>query len=342
MDPAQPDPPASLRGWVTRGVARVLRIPLLSKLVVLDVGINLLALAVMRATPLEYAERVTILSLGLTLVLNTGLVYYALRPLQVLEETARRVSQGDYAARARMPWLADRNLVRIGETLNTLIVNVTAERGRVRELAGEVVAAGERERAQIARDLHDGTAQSLSALDMVLSSVLADPSSEPLRDQLEAVRDIASTSLAELRTLSHEIHPRVLDDLGLVPALENLARRAAARGGPTVSVEARPVELPATVASVLYRVGFEAVHNAVRHAQATAVKVQLEVSSTRAVLRVTDDGRGFARARVPGPRHGIGLFVMEERVALVDGRLDIRSAPGSGTEVRAEVPLDPA
>lgn len=317
----------------------LLRIPLLSKLVVLDVAINLFALVVMRMTPLEYAERVTLLSLALVLVLNTGLVYWALRPLQVLEETARRVSHGDYAARARMPALADRNLVRIGDTLNALIDRVTEERGRVRELAGEVVAAGDRERAQIARELHDGTAQSLSALDMVLHSVLADPDSEPLRDQLVAVRDIAASSLAELRTLSHEIHPRVLDDLGLVPALEHMARRAAAKGGPQVEIDAAAIELPHTIASVLYRVGFEAVHNALRHAGASLVRVQLVAQPDRVVLRIVDDGRGFDRARVPGHRHGIGLFVMEERVALVDGRLDIRSAPGQGTEVRAEIPL---
>jgi signal transduction histidine kinase len=325
------------------GVRGILRVPLLAKLVVLDVVINLVALLVMRKSPPDYLEEVSTVSLVLVLILNAALVAWALKPLQVLEETARRVSEGDYEARARMPPLADRNLLRIGDTLNALIDKVTAERGRVRALAAELVATGDRERAHIARELHDGTAQSLSALDMVLASILVDPASSPVRDRLEAVRDIAAEALTEVRTLSHNVHPRVLDDLGLPAALEFLARRAVGRSGPSIDVEvAEPVELPSTVASVLYRVGLEAVHNALRHASAHRIRVLLEASPERAILRVIDDGRGFDRADVDERRRGIGLFVMEERVSLVDGHLQIRSAPGSGTEVRAEIPLERA
>jgi signal transduction histidine kinase len=339
MQAQEPQPMDALDRVGLRGI---LRVPLLAKLVVLDVAINLAALIVMRKSPPDYIEEVSTLSLVLVLILNAALVAWALKPLQVLEETARRVSEGDFAARAQLPALADRNLLRIGDTLNALIDRVTAERGRVRARAAELVATGDRERAHIARELHDGTAQSLSALDMVLASMLADPASAPLRDRLQAVRDIAVDSLAEVRTLSHNVHPRVLDDLGLPAALEFLARRAVGKSGPSVDVEvAGTVELPSTVASVLYRVGLEAVHNAIRHASAHRIRVMLEASAERAILRVVDDGRGFDRAAVDERRRGIGLFVMEERVSLVDGHLQIRSTPGSGTEVRAEIPLEP-
>lgn len=317
----------------------LLRTPLLTKLVVLDVAINVGSLVAMRVSPPDLIEEVSLLSLGLVLILNTALVAWALRPLAVLEETARRVSEGDYQARARMPLLADRNLARIGDTLNALIDKVATERARVRALAAEVVAAGDRERAHIARELHDGTAQSLSALDMVLASVLADPASEPLRAQLVAVRDIAAGSLSEVRTLSHNVHPRVLDDLGLAAALGSLARRVLGESGPTVEVHADPIDLSPTIASVLYRVGFEAVHNAIRHASAKTIRVELEADARSVTLRIVDDGCGFSVASL-GEKRGIGLFVMEERLSLVDGRLSIKSSPRGGTEVRAVIPLD--
>lgn len=317
----------------------LLRTPLLTKLVVLDLAINVTTLVVLDQSPPELTFEVNVASFALVLVLNAGLVAWALSPLRVLEETARRVSEGDYGARARMGFGADRNLARIGDTLNALIDSVTAERGRVRGLAAELVAAGDRERAQIARDLHDGTAQSLSALDMLLESTVNDPAAAPLRDRLLQMQHINAETLSEVRTLSHNVHPRVLDDLGLPAAFEALARRMA-RPGVNVQVTVDAPRTPdATVASVLYRVGQEALNNALRHGRPRSVDVRLEVNDAGAELVVRDDGVGFDTAS-PSRSGGMGLFVMRERVALVGGNLGIASAPGTGTTVTASIPLE--
>ncbi len=317
----------------------LLRTPLLTKLVVLDLAINVTTLVVLDQSPPELTFEVNVASFAVVLVLNAGLVAWALSPLRVLEETARRVSEGDYGARARMGFGADRNLARIGDTLNTLIDSVTAERGRVRALAAELVAAGDRERAHIARELHDGTAQSLSALDMLLESTVNDPAAAPCRERLLRMQQINAETLSEVRTLSHNVHPRVLDDLGLPAAFEALARRMA-RPGVSIQVTVDSPRLPdATVASVLYRVGQEALNNALRHGRPRSVDVHLEVNDAGAELVVKDDGIGFDRA-LPAKSGGMGLFVMQERVALVEGTLSIASAPGAGTTVTASIPLE--
>lgn len=318
----------------------ILKTPLLTKLVLVDLMINGATLVVLDQSPVEYMFEVNVASFALVLALNAALVAWALSPLRVLEETARSVSSGDYAARARMGFGADRNLARIGDTLNALIDSVTAERGRVRALAAELVAAGDRERAQIARELHDGTAQSLSALDMLLESTVNDPSAGPLRDRLLRMQQINAETLSEVRTLSHNVHPRVLDDLGLPAAFEALARRMA-RPGVNIAVSVDAPRTPdATVASVLYRVGQEALNNALRHGRPLSVEVHLEVNDVAAMLVVRDDGVGFDPMAPPIKSVGMGLFVMRERVALVEGTLTIASAPGAGTTVTATIPLE--
>jgi signal transduction histidine kinase len=328
-------------GWAVRFV----RTPLLTKLVFLDIVVNLVVLGLMQLTPPEHAQEVTIVSLVVVLVLNATLVAWALRPLQVLEDTARRVSQGEFTARTSMPPMADRNLVRIGATLDELLDRVARERQRVRTLAAQVVAAGDQERAHIARELHDGTAQSLTALEMLLSSMLSEHPDGPVHDKVQIMRDIATDALAEVRALSHAMHPRVLDDLGLGAALEQLARRVREQDGPEIVITS---DCPAdrapskALASVLYRVAQEALNNAVKHAQARRIEIRFECDGDRLRLTVADDGIGFDRASVEALRRGMGLFVMQERVSLVDGVLQILTAPGRGTEVRAALPVSEA
>lgn len=321
-------------------VIGVLRTPLLTKLVFLDLVINLVAFMVMQSTPQVYAQEVTIVSLGFVALVNAGLVAWALRPLQVLEDTARRVSAGEYGARTSMPRFADRNLVRIGATLDLLLDRLVHERARVRTLAAQVVAAGDSERAHIARELHDGTAQSLTALEMLSSSLLADAPDGALREKVRVMRTIAADALAEVRALSHSLHPRVLDDLGLVAALEHLARinreQSARRLVVNLDCE-RDAEPPKAIASVFYRVAQEALNNVAKHSHASNVEVRFERGDRRWSLVVRDDGVGFDREASDASRRGMGLFVMQERVALVDGTIAIETARGRGTTVRVTV-----
>jgi signal transduction histidine kinase len=333
MDPSLPAPVAV---WT----ARVLRTPLLTKLVLADLVVNAAAFLALQWTPAELAMEVTFGSLLAVLVLNAALVAIALRPLAVLEETARRVSEGEATARAHLPAVADRNLTRIAATLNALLDHVEAERQRVRTLTVAVVAAGDRERAHIARELHDGIAQSLSAVDMLIATPLAD--ADAVQQRMTLLRDIVRDALVEVRALSHDVHPRVLDDLGLSAALHQLGRRIGATSSARIEVEAEVRELPPAVTSVVYRVAQEATHNAAKHARAKHITVRVAADASAARLEVTDDGIGFDRADAERERRGIGLFVMEERVVLLDGVFAIDHPPGGGTRVTARIPLTEA
>jgi signal transduction histidine kinase len=322
------------------GLARsFLGAPLLTKLVVTDLALNFIAFVVVRDAPVEYAGEITMAALLATLVVNAALVYWALLPLRELEATAERVSAGDLGARVPRSRLADRNFVRIGNTLNQLLDHLTADRVRMRHLASQVISAGDQERAHIARELHDSTAQSLSALEMLVATSARETPPGPLHERLGVMRGIVVEALTEVRTLSHNVHPRVLDDLGLVSALEFLARRTREGSGVAVRVSSDvTAAVPAAVASVLYRVAQEAVRNAVRHAGARDLHIALAANRREARLEVVDDGAGFDVAAADAARAGMGLFLMRERLALIDGHLDVVSRPGRGTTVRATAP----
>jgi signal transduction histidine kinase len=333
-------PQATLPGLAERA----LRAPLLGKLA----GANLII--VVAAVLAVVAERRSVLpgtavpilgvALALSLVVSLVLVYVALRPLTDLETTAARVSAGDLEARVPPSILADRDMARVGTTLNTLLDHLTEDRERVRRLAAQVISAQDEERARVARELHDSTAQMLAALMLQLGVAAKESTSPALDERIAMLRDMAAEALEEVRTLSHTIHPRVLDDLGLAAALEWIARQTREQDALDVEVFADDgPAIPKLPASVLYRIAQEALRNAVRHAQARRVELWLRRGPATATLEVVDDGRGFDVRRAEERRPGMGLFSMRERVGLVNGTLALVSAPGRGTRVVATVPL---
>jgi two-component system NarL family sensor kinase len=318
-----------------RGLAGV---PLLQKLVVADLAINVAAYLLMRGAPPGRADDITVIALFGTLLLNAALVYFALLPLRALEGTAVRVAAGDLAARVPPSRFADRNVARIGRTLNALLDRLMADRARVSHLAAQVIGAADAERAHFARELHDSTAQQLSALEMLVAATrqeLGEGATPALRHRLGVMHEIATEALAEVRTLSHRVHPGVLDHLGLAGALKTLARRTLEPAGVHAIVEVDDAPVTPAVASVLYRVAQEAMANAIRHGSPASVVLRLRVDAGRAELTVADDGAGFDVARAERERPGMGLWMMQERLMLVDGELVLRSRPGEGTTVRA-------
>jgi signal transduction histidine kinase len=333
---------ASARAVGTAGwVRRLASSPLLAKILVADVLINVAAFLVVRGAPPGLGTEIMIGSLVVTVLLNAALVYWALLPLRALEGTAVRVSRGELGARVAVSPLADRNIARIGATLNALLDGLTADRARARALAAQVIGAGDRERAHIARELHDSTAQSLSALEMIITSALRDPA-QANPERLRIMHEITVQALGEVRTLSHNVHPRVLDDLGLVAAVEYLARRTREQTRLPVRVTSTElVPAPPAVASVLYRVAQAAVSNAVRHARARELRIAISTDARHVLLEVRDDGIGFDPDAAAATGAGMGLFIMRERLALVDGVLEVQSAAGAGTTVRARVPVAP-
>lgn len=323
--------------------ATALRIPLAIKLL----GANALALGIVIGVVYSYSagrpSTLTLVAAAAAAVVVFGLLAaIALLPLRGIEAVASRVWRGDFGARVGTSLVADRDMKRIGTTFNLLLDGLVADRTRMRALATAVIDAGDRERASLARELHDSTAQQLAALVLQLSAAARDCSDRLLAERLDSIREQAKATLEEVRLLSHTVHPRVLDDLGLAAALKKLGREVGDVSGIDIEVTSTDGQrVPATAAAVLYRVAQAAVHNVVKHAQARHVELRLTDSASNgdAVLEVIDDGRGFDVADAERRRPGMGLFTMRERVTLAGGRFDIHSVPGSGTRIRAAVPV---
>lgn len=213
------------------------------------------------------------------------------------------------------------------------------------EVATYVMNAQEEERRRIARELHDETAQSLSSLlinlDLLESQLPRKDTS--LRAGFERVRELARRTLDETRALSHDLRPTILDDVGLVAALEWFAAEHRQTFGNHVTVRAQQTRrLPPEIEVALFRIAQEALTNIGKHAHADSIDLSLSFPDSSARLIVEDDGCGFDPSKVDRPsREGrLGLYGMHERAALLGGTLVVQSAPGEGTRVTAELPVD--
>ncbi|GLC27729.1 histidine kinase [Roseisolibacter agri] len=329
---------------------RLLGVPLTAKLAGANLFVLLLAVAglVLAAGRPDHLD-VWIVggALALGLIVNSLLVRYALRPVWELERVASRVWAGDFGARVPGSAVADREMTRVGRTFNLLLDSLATDRERMRTLAMQAVRAQDDERSRIARELHDSTAQNIAALTYQLAAAArqAGESGQPeLEATLRELREQTGELLEEVRLLSHAIHPRVLDDLGLVPALEWLARRTREHTALEVQVDADlpgdPADMSDATAAALYRVAQESLRNVERHARAHVARVTLRAEADDVILEVVDDGRGFDVAEAEARRPGMGLFSMRERLGLVGGSFEISTAAGRGTRVRARAPRD--
>jgi len=217
-----------------------------------------------------------------------------------------------------------------------------AER-EARSLGGRLITAYEDESRRLGRELHDDVTQRLAGLSMETAALgrLEDPAARQAAEQGIGT-ELASLS-RDVHALAYRLHPSVVDDLGLEEALRVECERASRRGAVPVAFEgatgADAVRGP--LALSLFRVAQEALRNALRHAQAQRIGVGLRVAGGGAELRVQDDGQGFD-PQAPRARASLGLASMRERMALLGGRLDIRSRPGEGTCVTAWAPLGAA
>ena len=209
----------------------------------------------------------------------------------------------------------------------------------LKELSARLVSAQEEERRTISRELHDEVGQSLSALLMEAGNAAASvpQDSTEVRRHVESIKKLAEASVNVIRNMTLLLRPSMLDDFGLVPALEWQAREVSKRTGLRVHVtaEERPGGLPDEHRTCIYRVVQEALHNCARHSHARTVHVMVMQEPAKIVFSVEDDGRGFDARRV----RGLGLVGMEERVHHLGGAFEIESRPGSGTKVAVELPL---
>ena len=211
---------------------------------------------------------------------------------------------------------------------------------RLRLLARQVVHCREEERAHLARELHDGTSQTLVSAKLHVESAV----DQLERDRVEAPASLMDAlarldeSLVEVRRIAHRLRPAVLDTLNLPLALELLASGFGKHlpGRVACRIEGIEFELPEEVKTSLFRVAQEGLANAARHARAGEVRIDLRYHPQAVLLDITDDGIGFDVAAVElDPRRGIGLRNMRERLAAIDGVFQAISQPGQGTRLEA-------
>jgi len=207
-----------------------------------------------------------------------------------------------------------------------------------RDAVRRVVEAQELERTRLARELHDETGQALTSILLGLKPLEEALAGHPARAALAELREHVVSALQDVRRLAVELRPAVLDDYGLVPAIERLVDAFAEQD---VRVDFHSAlgetRLPSDVETALYRVVQESLTNIVKHANAKHISVSLARRESGVAAVIEDDGAGFDQRTVR--EGGVGLLGMRERLALLDGRLEIESRPGAGTTVVAEVPL---
>ena len=230
--------------------------------------------------------------------------------------------------------------VRIFGVLRDITPSKRAEE-ELHQLSRRLIRAQEEERALLARELHDDVTQRLALLAIEAGRAeLAAPDGSPSQ-AMRSVREGLVRLSEDIHSLAYQLHPSVLDELGLAEALRAECERRVRQGRIDFSLEMDP--LPAHVgrdaALCLFRVAQEALNNVTRHAGARAASIVLRQMDGGLLLAVRDDGAGFDPAS-PGTRRSLGLASMRERVRLVNGTLDIESAPGRGTEIIAWVPTE--
>jgi PAS domain S-box-containing protein len=223
-----------------------------------------------------------------------------------------------------------------------LYEQVSAGRQRLRALSQRLLTAQEAERKRIAGELHDEVGQALTAVILNLQAVQRKLDSS-MATLLHECISVVQSALQQVRSLSLDLRPAVLDDLGLVQAIQWYINRQSQRAGFAATFKADPPELqsPPEVAIVCYRVVQEALTNVVRHAHARRVGVELRQCQAELELVIRDDGVGFDVTRAlqqAATGTSLGLLGLQERVTLLGGQVEMTSTPGSGTQVRVRIP----
>ena len=235
--------------------------------------------------------------------------------------------------------------LRVGELRYHQLLELSdRQQVQARRLARELLSAQEDERKKISRDLHDVIAQTLTGINIRLTTLKRDAEvdTKDLERNIGRTQKLVERAVNIVHRFARELRPALLDDLGLIPALQALLKGLAARTGLRTALEADPgVErLDMAKRTVLFRVAQEAMTNVVRHAKAGHAGIRISKQRGGYRMTIRDDGRAFEVERVLHARGGrrLGLLGMRERLAMVGGTFDISSVAGQGTTVIATVP----
>lgn len=321
---------------------RLLRVPLYHKLVGANVLLLLATLAgalwVAGDGPPDLSGGSLLLGglvVGLGVVLNLALVRTALGPVEEIEEAARRVEGGDFDARASSSAVADRDLRRLTQVFNRMLDVVADYRRRQRALTLRTFEREERDQAETAHRLRETTAQRVATLLVHLRTLRNEVGDS---DELDRCRELARETLQDLRRTARSLRRPEIDDLGPGRALRAYGSDLAGEQGPSIELEGAGLGecLGRESRFRLYRILQEALSNAIEHAAAESVVVDVGATDGRACGEVRDDGVGF---RVSA-QEGLGLVAMRERARDLGADLSVESHPGRGTRVRVELPCD--
>ncbi len=296
----------------------------------------------------------------LSLTINIFVLRAAFRPLFSLLGTIQSIEAGDFARRAQVS-AHDTDIAQLATALNAMLDRLEAQR---QQTTNQIFIAQEQERRRLALELHDQSSQTLTALTLhaqILNELLAGqatPDAAALRKQSSQISWLAERAMSEMRHVSEQLRPIILDDLGLEAALRWLVEDARERlhlcaalrleKAATAQPEGEPgttrtqPRLPAEVETALFRIAQESLTNVARHAQASRVDLTLLRQPEFVTLLISDDGRGFSPAapQKTGNAHtGLGLPGMRERARLLGGTLDVTSS-SQGTTIRAVIPLE--
>lgn len=211
----------------------------------------------------------------------------------------------------------------------------------LRQLAGKLITAQDDERRRIARNLHDDLSQTLAAIAMDTGRLATKYSSPEIAADLRRVQLHATEAAEQVRRISHQLHPSILDDLGLKVALEEYCSDFESRSGIVTyfTAENMPDRLPSDVSDCVYHIMGESLRNVSKHSRGGAVFVNIGVTGDVLHMSVRDNGVGFSQS-FPEVRHGIGIVTMKERARLVGGTLSIHADIAQGTTVSVEVPMN--
>jgi two-component system, NarL family, sensor histidine kinase UhpB len=354
-----PSPPLlTATGWQVSGrrfLNRIAALPIFTKVMIGNAGVVIFGAVFgtyvtshtvrseSAGTPLELAFLFAAIGAALSVTVNWVVLKVALRPLDGITRTVEKVRKGNLRARVERDPFSDPQIETLRETMNAMLDRLDEHGARLRALSSQIINAQEEERLRISRELHDETAQALASLLVRQRVAERAPDAESLQRTMADLRALTSEALEGVRRMALELRPTMLDDLGLVAAVEAFARQFSHRTGIRVDVTMtrRPERLPPEAELVAFRVVQEALSNVARHSSASRAEVHLEAGPSGLVISIEDDGTGFhLETALDSRRRSLGLFGMHERAGLVGGWLRLDSEPGRGTRVRLEIPTD--